>query len=103
MKKDNCFGNNLEYYKLVAGHLFLFVVIIVCIFTGFDASAQNSTSLPPKDSAFIYDDISMQVLLEESKSFHINVLYTHSNLLYVRIEDLFKKLNINSTLTHLNS
>ncbi len=95
MKKDNFFGNCLEYYKLIAKHSFSFLLMFVFILAGFDAPAQNSTSLVPKDTAIVYDEIHIQVLLMEYKSFYIDVLYTNTGLLYINIEDLFKFLNIN--------
>jgi len=80
---------------LIAKQYFAYIVIIVCIFTDITAKAQNNSNNTSKDSAFVYDEIQMQVLLMEYKNFNLDVLYTNKNELYINIEDLFKSLKIN--------
>ncbi len=79
---------------LIAKGSLSLLVIIVYILYGFKVNAQNSIISPLKDTVLVYNEIHVQVMLREYKSFYVDVLYTSSDLLYINLEDLFKTLNI---------
>ncbi len=47
----------------------------------------------------IYDEIPVSVLIESYGNISLNVIYTDKNLLYINVEELFKKLKINCEIS----
>lgn len=61
-------------------------------------TAQDSTESSDIYEIINYDEIPVYFMIEGSKSFYSNVLYSNHKILYINIEDLFKSLLIPSDI-----
>jgi hypothetical protein len=73
---------------------YLLILIIISTCPRFEIFAQDKFIPDEKDSALVYDEIPVHVLVEGVGSFYVDALYTKNDLLFVNIGDLFKALKI---------
>jgi hypothetical protein len=100
MKKNNCIGKFFIYPALNKGCRNLFVAIFLCFLTAVlpynKVTAQTKlTDAAAANISTVYDEIPVTVLIDAYGDITLNVIYTSDNLLYINVEELFKKLKIN--------
>jgi hypothetical protein len=101
VKKINCRSKFFHYPVLQAGCRNLFAIIFLLFLTAMlpynNVTAQ--TKFTDADISTSYDEIPVTVSIEAYGSITLNVIYTGDNLLYINVEELFKKLKINCTVS----
>jgi hypothetical protein len=101
VKKINCHSKFFHYPVLKAGCRNLFAIIFLSFLTTIlpynNVNAQ--TKFTDADISTGYDEIPVTVSIEAYGSITLNVIYTGDNLLYINVEELFKKLKINCTVS----
>jgi hypothetical protein len=99
MKKVTCCSNFFVYHVLRTCPRNALAIIFLLIFSAAlpcnKATAQTNFTAAVKDVNIVYDEIPVTVLIEGYGDISLNVLYTGDDLLYINIEELFKKLKIN--------
>ena len=80
----------------MAFKVFLMVFVFLA-FAGSEAKAQDNFVGEKENSAFVYDEIPVNVEVEGVGAFELDVIYTNNDQLYVNIDDLFRALKIQCT------
>jgi hypothetical protein len=75
----------------------IFLLFLTAILPYNNLTAQ--TKVTDTDINTSYDEIPVTVSIEAYGSINLNVIYTEDNLLYINVEELFKKLKINCAVS----
>jgi hypothetical protein len=97
MKKGNHDSKFFHYSVFKIKHCSLLIIISFLISTFPYNNVNAQTKFSDVNAKGSYDEITVATLLESYGGITLEALYTDENLLYINIEDLFKKLKINYT------
>jgi hypothetical protein len=99
MKKFSCAGKYFAYFVLSKGYCNFLIIIFLCFLIAALPCTKVTAQTKPTDTAagtnIVYDEIPVTVLIEAYGDITLNAMYANNDLLYINIEELFKKLKIN--------